>query len=546
MRRSRRRLAFLILGLLLTVLASAFLYMWGMAALEGKPRGFWESLEWAGETLSTTGYGADSKWEHPAMVLLVVIVQFLGVFLVFLIFPIYLIPFLEERFETRLPQEAHKDLEGHVVVYHYGAGVETLLEELAGAAVPTLVLETDEPIARRLLESGVNIVYRGLDDGALAAARLGGARAIIANGTDDENAALILAARQLGYKGPILALVEEPLHRRPMMLAGATAVFTPRHILGSALAARASARINPRVAGVQQLGRNLEVAEIRIHPDSPLAGHTLDEAAVGARTGATVIGQWIGGELVVQDRSGLPLARDGILVVVGSHASIDRLHDLAGGAVALRRQGPFVVGGGGEVGRKVAELLREVGEEVKLIDRKPGEEVDLEGDVLDARVLEAAGVKDAQAVILALDTDSSTLFATVILKDLVPEVPVIARVNQAENVERIHRAGADFALSISQVSGQMLAKKLLGQESVTVDPQLKVLKVSPEGLAGRAPAELDIRGRTSCSVVAIERGDEVIVELGEDFRFRPEDAVYICGSGEAIRRFREVFGRTAG
>jgi Trk K+ transport system NAD-binding subunit len=544
-RRSQRRLAILLLGLLLTVLASTLLYMWGMAALEGKPRSFWQSLEWASETLSTTGYGADSGWRHPAMVLLVVAVQFLGVFLVFLIFPIYLIPFLEERFEARLPQEAEKDLEGHAVIYRHGPAVETLLEELAGVEVPTLILEEDEPVARRLFERGERVVFRGLSDGALEAARLESARAIIANGTDDENAALLLAARQLGYHGPLLALVEEPLHRRPMMLAGATAVFTPRHILGAALAARASARINPRVAGTQQLGRNLEVAEIRVHPESPLAGRTLDEAAVGARTGATVIGQWIGGELVVPDGSGLRLAPDGILVVVGSHASVDRLHDLAGGAVALRREGPFVVGGGGEVGRKVAELLRAVGEEVKLIDRRPGAEVDLVGDVLDARLLEAAGVKDAQAVILALDTDSATLFATVILKDLVPEVPVIARVNQAENVERIHRAGADFALSISQVSGQMLAKKLLGQEAVAVDPQLKVLKVAPDGLAGRAPAELDIRGRTGCSVVAVERGEEVIVEFGPEFRFRPEDAVYICGSGGAVRRFREVFGRTA-
>ena len=543
MRRSRRRLAILILGLLLTVLASTFLYMWGMAALEGKPRSFWDSLEWSAETLSTTGYGADSKWGHPAMVLLVVAVQFLGVFLVFLIFPIYLIPFLEERFETRLPQEAEKDLAGHAVIYRYGPAVETLLRELAGAGMPTLILEKDEPAARRLFERGERVVLRSLSDGALEAARLGSARAIIANGTDDENAALTLAARQLGYRGSILALVEEPLHRRPMMLAGATAVFTPRHILGAALAARASTRISPRVGGVQQLGRNLEVAEIRIHPESPLAGHTLDETAIGARTGATVIGEWIGGELVVPDRSGLRLAPDGILVVVRSDTSIDRLHELAGGAVALRREGPFVVGGGGEVGRKVAELLRAVGEEVKLIDRRPGGEVDLVGDVLDARMLESAGVKDAQAVILALDTDSATLFATVILKDLVPEVPVIARVNQAENVERIHRAGADFALSISQVSGQMLAKKLLGQEAVAVDPQLKVLKVSPDGLAGRAPAELGIRERTGCSVVAVERGEEVITELGPHFRFQPEDAVYICGSGRAVRRFQEVFGR---
>jgi Trk K+ transport system NAD-binding subunit len=545
MRRSRRRLAFLILGLLLTVLASTFLYLWGMATLEGKPRTFWQGLEWAAETLSTTGYGADAHWDHPAMVLLVVTVQFLGVFLVFLIFPVYLIPFLEERFETRLPQEAPRHLEGHAVIYRYGPAVETLLEELAGAGVPTLVVEKDEALARQLVERGTRVVQRGLGHGTAQAARLLSARALIANGPDEENAAISLSARQLGFRGPILALVEEPLHRQPMMLAGASAVFTPRHILGAALAARASARINPRVGGVQQLGRNLEVAEIRVQPQSPLAGRTLDETAIGARTGATVIGQWVGGELVVPDGAVLRLAPDGILVVVGSHASVDRLHELAGGAVAMRREGSFVVGGGGEVGRKVAELLRAVGEEVKLIDRHPGPEVDLVGDMLDARVLESAGVKDAQAVILALDTDAATLFATVILKDVAPEVPVIARVNQAENVERIHRAGADFALSISQVSGQMLAKKLLGLESLAVDPQLKILKVAPDGFAGRHPADLGVREKTGCSVVAVERGEDVLVDFGPEFRFRPEDAVYVCGSVNAVRRFQEVFGRTA-
>jgi K+/H+ antiporter YhaU regulatory subunit KhtT len=109
-------------------------------------------------------------------------------------------------------------------------------------------------------------------------------------------------------------------------------------------------------------------------------------------------------------------------------------------------------------------------------------------------------------------------------------------------VERIHRAGAYFALSISQVSGQMLAKKLLGQEAVAVDPQLKILKVSSGGLAGHHPADLRIRERTGCSVVAVERGDQVLVELGADFRFAPDDTLYVCGSSEAVRRFTEVLG----
>jgi Trk K+ transport system NAD-binding subunit len=205
------------------------------------------------------------------------------------------------------------------------------------------------------------------------------------------------------------------------------------------------------------------------------------------------------------------------------------------------------VGGYGEVGRKVVELLRTVGEEVRVIERHGGEGpqgiegVDVVGNVLEMQVLEAAGVRDAQAVVLALDTDSATLFATVILKDLAPDVPVIARVNEADNVDRIHRAGAYFALSISQISGQMLAKKLLGQEAFEVDQQLKVLKVAARPLAGRHLSELRLRSRTGCSLVAVERGDDVLVELAPDFRFQPDDTVYVCGSSGAVQRFGEIF-----
>lgn len=542
MKRSHKGLLLLIASLPLLVLVSALLYMAGMSLLEGQTRSFWQAVEWASETLTTTGYGADSRWSHPAMVLFVMVVQFIGVFLVILVFPVFLIPFLEERFETRLPQQAPKDLDHHAVVFRYGPAVESLLPELAAAGVPTLVIEPDEAVARRLFEREQLVVARGPDDGGLEAARLLSARALIANGTDDENAALILTARQLGFRGQILALVEEPYHRRPIMLAGASAAFTPRHMLGAALAARASHRISPRVAGVQQLGRNLEVAELRVEPGSLLAGKTLEEADIGAQTGASVVGQWVGGELEVLAGPDSRLKPGGMIVAVGSHESIDRLSRLTEGSVASRRNGPFVIGGGGEVGRKVAELLRAVGEEVRLIDRNPGPEVDLVGDVLDIKLLESAGVGEAQAVILALNTDASTLFATVILKDLAPEVPVIARVNHSDNVERIHRAGAYFALSISQVSGQMLAKKLLGQEAIAVDPQLKILKVPANGLVGRRPAELRIRERTGCSVVAVERGEEVLVELGEDFRFKTGDTVYVCGSTGAVRRFGTAVG----
>ncbi len=145
-------------------------------------------------------------------------------------------------------------------------------------------------------------------------------------------------------------------------------------------------------------------------------------------------------------------------------------------------------------------------------------------------------------VILALDSDSATLFATVIVKDQAPDVTVIARVNKAENVERIHHAGADFALSISQVSGQILAHRLLRQEAISVDPQLRVLKAAASRLTGHHPTSLDVRQKTGCSIVAVERGDDLIVDFDPEFRFAKDDLVYVCGTNAATLKFASDYG----
>lgn len=545
MSRSQKRLLILVAALLVVLFASAVLYMAGMRMLEHQPRDFWTALEWAGETLTTTGYGADAHWTNPLMVVFVLLLQFAGVFLVFLIVPIYLIPFLEERFETRLPRSA-SDLRQHVVIFRSGPAVAELLPQLHDGGVPSLVIEPDETQARRLLEEGQRVILGSLQEQTLRDAALLEARALVANGSDAENAGLILAARQLGFQGQAIAFVEEPFHRRPMTLAGATAAFTPRHILGAALAARASERIGPRLAGVQRLGRRLQVSEIRIRRDSPLVGKTLAEAGIGARTGATVIGQWVGGRMLPTPSASTRIEPGGILVVVSGSEALQRLEQLVERQASLRRTaGHFVVGGAGEVGRKVAEMLRSVGEEVQVVDLHESLQPDIVGSMLELDVLQRAEVGRAQGVILALDTDSATLFATVIVKDVAAEVPVIARVNEAENVDRIHAAGAEFALSISQVSCQMLVRRLLGEEAVQVDPQLKVLQVPSTRLVGRHPSELRIRERTGCSVVAVERGDQVLVDFGPDFRFQPEDAVYVGGSPKAIGHFSETLGSGA-
>lgn len=523
------------------IVLGGLLYMYGMAVLEGKDRSFWESIQFASETLSTTGYGSDAKWTHPAMVVFVILLQFIGVFLVFLIFPIYLVPYLEERFEGRLPTTVPAGLSNHVVIYRHGPTVDSLLEQLQSRLRPAVIVEIDDDVARRIVERGLPVVFTPSEEDAVNVCNLSQAQALIANGTEEENAGLILRARHAGYSGPIYAIAEVPNHRRPLELAGATAVYTPRHILAAALAARTSQRISPRLSGLQQLGEHVEVRELRIHRGSVFANRRLREIAFGNEAGVTVIGQWHEGHLNADLSADTIVSPGSILIVVGRSDRIDQMVLRAKGAVALRRSGPIIIAGFGEVGSKVHQLLTDAGEDVITVDRERHTGVDVEGSILDNATLDEAGIDQAQSVILALDTDDATLFATVIVRDIASEIPIIARVNQARNIENIYRAGADFALSISQVTGQMLSGRILGEHTHIVDEHLKVRRVAPRAIVGEHPSSLEVRRRTGVSIVAVERGSDVMVTFPDDFRFDEGDAVYICGSDRSLQRFSELY-----
>ncbi len=95
LKRSTKHLLALLVLLPTAVLILGTIYMLGMTHLEGSPRTFLQSVQWASETLTTTGYGADSRWNHPVMAVFVIISQFLGQFLVFLIFPVLVLPYFE-------------------------------------------------------------------------------------------------------------------------------------------------------------------------------------------------------------------------------------------------------------------------------------------------------------------------------------------------------------------------------------------------------------------------------------------------------------------
>jgi hypothetical protein len=264
--RSHKRLLALLGMLLVLVLLTTVLYMAGMSYLEGKPRGFLGRFGMGGRIALNHRLRPRFQLEPSAHGVLrrpgAIYRRISG-------FPglsNLLDSFLRGAVRNRLPKELPM-VRDHVVIFDYGAPVATLLTELEQANIATVVIEEDENDARRLHEQGHRVIYGNLDEGVLQRTHLDHARALIVNSTDDRNAATILAARQLGFKGEILALVEDPYHRQPLILAGATGAYTPRHVLGAALAARASQKVSPTVAGIQHLGQKLQVGEARIMRD---------------------------------------------------------------------------------------------------------------------------------------------------------------------------------------------------------------------------------------------------------------------------------------
>jgi voltage-gated potassium channel len=537
--RSFRRLAVLLLCLPLVLLVVALLYQAGMTFLEGQPRTLGHSIQWAAETLTTTGYGADASWNNPVMQAYVVVMQFAGLTLALLVFPIFVIPFFEERFEARLPNRL-PDLKDHVLVYRYSPAVSTLLDELDRVKVPVVVFEEHHETANWLRERGRRVVLGNIEQEDPDLGTLVGAKGLVLNGPDESDAAMALSARYHGYQGPIIALVQDPAHRSPMLRAGATTVVTPDHVLAAALASRASIRISPRVSGIRQLGTHLDVAELRVHGKSPLAGKTIAESALRSRTGATVVGIWIGGELTEVDLT-RPLAIGTILVAVGTQDGIRRLGELA---TPVPRTGRIIVAGHGAVGQKVAELLRDAGEEVHVVDPRAGAGVDTVGDPLTPDVLVRAGVREAQALVVTLETDAAALFGTAVVRNLVPEILIVTAARRAENVSRIHRAGADFALSVGQVAGQLMAFHLLRQEWVSLEAGIKLISTSAGDLAGQPFATKWIREQTGCVVVAVERGEQVFLEFDRTFQLEPDDVVYLSGTLESIGAYFVQFPQT--
>lgn len=90
----------------------------------------------------------------------------------------------------------------------------------------------------------------------------------------------------------------------------------------------------------------------------------------------------------------------------------------------------------------------------------------LRGDASSEAILRAAGIDDAQTVIVAANRDDASVLVCLTVRSLNSAVKIVAAAREEENVKLLYNAGADVVVSPS-VSGGRLMAAAVRQEAVT-------------------------------------------------------------------------------
>ncbi len=112
-------------------------------------------------------------------------------------------------------------------------------------------------------------------------------------------------------------------------------------------------------------------------------------------------------------------------------------------------------------------------------------------------------------------------------------------VNEKELVESARESGADIAVSLHDVVGEMLAISTISKEitGIFLTDRLKSRHIAEFEITTSGIKYGDLKG--ICPILMISRKDEVIYDMNSDFQLQSGDFIYALIDHESLKAFRE-------
>jgi voltage-gated potassium channel len=217
----------------------------------------------------------------------------------------------------------------HVILCGFGRFGRAVFEELRHKAVPTVVVDVDPTLEAELHDADVPyLIGSALSDDVLEHVGIARARAIVvATPSDSDNVFITLSARERNPRIRIHARGETEVGLRRLRQAGADQVISAYQMGGIRMA---SAIVRPAVVDFIELslpgrGGEIDLEEIRVAPESPVAGLTIAEAEQRSPR-LRIMALRRGDEPLRVLPDGTVLITPGdLLVVVGQRESVEKL-----------------------------------------------------------------------------------------------------------------------------------------------------------------------------------------------------------------------------
>ncbi|MFO7715608.1 potassium channel family protein [Desulfosarcina sp.] len=543
---TRLLIKFILVLLFLFVVYSVLFHL--LMLYEGRQHSWITGFYWTLTTMSTLGFGDITFGSDVGRLFSVVVlisgIVFLLVMLPFTFIQFFYAPWLEEQNKARAPRAVPESMSGHVILTHFDEVAVNLIEKLNQYGVPYVIVAHELQNALDVHDLGFHVVVGELDDPeTYRRLRIEHAALVVVMNDDIVGTNIIYTLRETDDKVTTVVNADLDDSVDILRLAGSTHVFQFTRMLGKALARR--------VLGVSMRANVIGRFDQLLIAEAPamrtwLQGKTLAESRLRQSTGVTVVGLWEQGQFVIPT----PRTRIGestVLVLAGTETQLDRFdRSIAFADDEGPNKGPVLVLGGGRVGQSVADGLGARGIDFRVVEKRSGITAKdprfIQGSAGDLDILEKAGIRDTPSIIITTHDDNLNIYLTIYCRRLRPSVQIISRASLDRNIKTLHRAGANLVMSFSSMVTTTIMNLLQPQKMLMLSEGLNVFRIglNPK-LENNALLNIQVRESTGCSIVAVKRKEELMINPDPAIVLERGDELVLIGSAESEKKFIEKY-----